>query len=102
MAAAVVPMYLEFFHKRIKDTIKSKKLTVVFKILVRLSRFLRVLGIDVRKRVFASIYNTLGGSAIEFICGGAALNTELIKFYDDIGIVVLNGYGLTECLRHFN
>ena len=97
MAAAVVPMYLEFFHKRIKDTIKSKKLTVVFKILVRLSRFLRVLGIDVRKRVFASIYNTLGGSAIEFICGGAALNTELIKFYDDIGIVVLNGYGLTEC-----
>lgn len=94
---AVVPLYLEFIHKRIMDTIKGKKITVLFRILIRISRLLRAIGHDVRRKLFASIHESLGGCVNEFVCGGAALNTELIKFFDDIGIIVINGYGLTEC-----
>lgn len=97
MAVAVVPLYLEFIYKRIKDTIKEKKLTLLFKLLIKISRFLRAIGIYLRRKMFASVYKPFGGSIAEFISGGAALNPDLIKFYDDIGIIVINGYGLTEC-----
>lgn len=31
------------------------------------------------------------------VCGGAPLSTDLVAFFDAIGITVLNGYGITEC-----
>ena len=31
------------------------------------------------------------------ICGGAALNQDIIDTFDAIGITILNGYGITEC-----
>ncbi len=33
----------------------------------------------------------------EVICGGAALNQDIIDFFDAIGITLMNGYGITEC-----
>ncbi|HHW93441.1 MAG TPA: long-chain fatty acid--CoA ligase [Clostridiaceae bacterium] len=97
MAVAVVPIHLEFIHKRIRSTIKSKKLKVMFKLAVRIGRLLRAIGIDIRRKLFASILKTLGGSITDFISGGAALNPDIVQFFDDIGIIVINGYGLTEC-----
>jgi long-chain acyl-CoA synthetase len=31
------------------------------------------------------------------VCGGAPLNQDLVKGFDDLGISVYNGYGITEC-----
>lgn len=41
--------------------------------------------------------NTFGGKLEMIICGGAALNQDIIDFFDAIGITILNGYGITEC-----
>lgn len=46
---------------------------------------------------FKSVISTFGGNLDLIICGGAPLNTELVKAFDSFGITLLNGYGITEC-----
>jgi long-chain acyl-CoA synthetase len=46
--------------------------------------------------VFSRVRAGIGGKAEEFISGGAPLGRELAEWYADIGIRILEGYGLTE------
>jgi long-chain acyl-CoA synthetase len=46
--------------------------------------------------VFSKVRAGMGGKAREFISGGAPLGRELAEWFADIGICVLEGYGLTE------
>ena len=46
--------------------------------------------------VFSKVRSGMGGRAKEFISGGAPLGRELTEWYADIGIRILEGFGLTE------
>ena len=46
--------------------------------------------------VFSKVRAGMGGKAREFISGGAPLGRELGEWFADIGIRILEGYGLTE------
>ena len=65
--------------------------------LVKISNALRKCGVDLRKLFFKSVISAFGGNLNLIICGGAPLSSALIKGFDDLGITVLNGYGITEC-----
>ena len=54
-------------------------------------------GIDVRRKLFAQVHEQLGGNLKYIIVGGAALDPEYEQGLYDLGIQVLNGYGITEC-----
>ncbi len=54
---------------------------------------LRVLDALVLKKVRAS----LGGRLKYVISGGASLDQKIAKFFQTVGILILEGYGLTEC-----
>jgi long-chain acyl-CoA synthetase len=46
--------------------------------------------------VFSKVRAGMGGNAEEFISGGAPLGRELTEWFADLGIRILEGYGLTE------
>lgn len=91
----VVPLYIESFCKKIQAGIRRKN-GKKFRAALKLSSILRKIGIDIRKRLFAEVRSSFGGNLDVFICGGAELDQHLIDMLDDLGITVLNGYGMTE------
>ena len=48
------------------------------------------------KMVFKKLRERTGGRIKFFISGGSALNTKLAEFFDGIGIMIYQGYGMTE------
>ena len=93
----VVPLIVETLYKNIWTTARKQRKDKVLKILVSISNLLRKFHVDLRKVFFKSVISTFGGNLELIICGGAPLNFELVKGFDDFGITVLNGYGITEC-----
>ena len=91
-----VPLILEAMYKKIQKGIKEKHLTIPFKILTGISNFLLKCGIDVRRKLFKSVINELGGHLRIVIYGAAPMDKSTIKGLKNIGIELLNGYGLTE------
>jgi long-chain acyl-CoA synthetase len=54
------------------------------------------LHIDVRRRLFKEVIDQLGG-ALRFVFSGAsALDPEVVKGFETMGISVVQGYGMTE------
>ena len=94
----LVPLFVETFYKRIMSAAeKSGKLNTLKKG-IKISNFLLKFGIDIRKKLFGeSVLSNFGGELEMIICGGAALNQDIIDFFESIGVTILNGYGITEC-----
>lgn len=93
----LVPAFVELFYKKIWTNAKETKKDVALKIMIKVSNFLRIFGIDLRKKLFKSIHEAFGGNLIKIVTGGAPIRAELGIFFDSIGIDLINGYGITEC-----
>ncbi|MCI8481925.1 MAG: long-chain fatty acid--CoA ligase [Clostridia bacterium] len=91
-----VPLILEAMYKKIQKGIRQKHLQVPFAILTFISNLLLTCGIDVRRKFFKTVINELGGHLRLVIYGAAPMDKSTIKGLKNIGIELLNGYGLTE------
>jgi len=93
----LVPLFVETMHRKIWQTAEKSGKAGMLRLLIKVSNILRKLGIDLRRKLFRSIHDIFGGKLEFIICGGAALNQDIIDTFDAIGITILNGYGITEC-----
>ncbi len=93
----IVPAYAEVFYKKIISTAKKEGKLKMLNAMIKVSNFLRKFGIDIRRKLFKSVIDGLGGNMYKFVCGGAPVRAEIGNFFEDIGIVFMNGYGITEC-----
>ena len=93
----VVPLFVETLYKNIELNIKKQHKEKAFCIGVKLCRMLKKIHIDITDKVFAEVKEAFGGKLKIIMCGGALLGEDLIRNYNDIGINLFQGYGLTEC-----
>ena len=93
----MVPAILEAIYKTIQSKISADpKLAKKFSFGMKLTRFLRKFGIDIRKKVFKSVHDMFGGELTHIVIGGAAIEPEILDFFNDLGFAAIQGYGLTE------
>lgn len=92
----LVPLYLETFYRKITAGIKDKGKEKTVKFMMKMCDVLH-LGKKIRRKLFASILENLGGDVNMIITGGAPISQEILDFFSAIGIDTLNGYGITEC-----
>lgn len=86
-------IYRQLWHQASKKPGMAKKLKLGMKV----SGLLKKINIDVTRRLFAIIHENLGGHLRLFISGAAAIDPVVAKGFRDIGIKLVQGYGLTEC-----
>lgn len=91
-----VPLLMEAMYKKIMAGIRKKGKEKTFERGVKLARMLRKAKIDVRRRLFKDVIDELGGSLRMVVSGASALDAAVINGYQDIGIEVVQGYGMTE------
>ncbi|MBO6014059.1 MAG: AMP-binding protein, partial [Oscillospiraceae bacterium] len=92
-----VPLILQTLEKEILNTARRQGKLEKLRKAVRLSGAMQRIGIDLSGYLFREIRELLGGRLHTVICGGAALDPELIRFFRALGIEILQGYGITEC-----
>ena len=91
-----VPILLESIYKKIQEGIKKQGKTKVVAVAKKISNFLLKLHIDIRRKLFKSIIDELGGALRFVISGGAPLDKKVAQGFNELGINVVQGYGLTE------
>lgn len=93
----LVPMVVENMYDKVMIQVKKKIPQQKLDKIITISNMLRKVGIDIRRYLFKDILKAFGGNLECIICGGAALNPEVIEGFDNFGICVYEGYGITEC-----
>ena len=91
-----VPLLIEAIYKRIEQGIAKKGKEKTIKVAKEVSNFLLKCHIDIRRKLFKQIIDELGGSMRYVISGGAPLDKKVAKGFNELGINVAQGYGLTE------
>lgn len=91
-----VPILFESMYKKVMKGIEKKGKLEKVKKGIKISQFLLKFGIDIRKKLFKEIHDNLGGKVRLFVAGGAALDPEAEKGFNELGFTMYQGYGLTE------
>ena len=91
-----VPLMLEIMYKKIRKGIEEKGKTKLVDNMAKICNGLLKVGIDIRRKVFKEILENLGGKIRLLIAGGAAMSRDAIQGFLNLGINLLQGYGLTE------
>ncbi len=97
-AFAVVPQFFYLIHQRIFEEIRKRGILTrrIFAALVTLNRNLRKIGINAGKLFFGKIHETLGRKMRYLVTGGSRFDPKIATDFHDLGIDVLQAYGLTE------
>lgn len=92
-----VPRVLEGFYKKIIDGVKEKKKLFMFRMITGLSGFWKAIGLGFLVRaVQKPVQDIFGGRCNVLISAGATLKPKIRKFFEKMGFVVGDCYGLTE------
>ena len=91
-----VPLLVEAIYNKVVKEIDKQRKTKLIKNAIRVSNFLLKFHIDIRRKLFKQIIDQLGGKMRFVISGGAPLDPKIQKGFIDLGIDMVQGYGLTE------
>ena len=91
-----VPLLVEAIYNKVVKEIDKQGKTKLIKKAIKISNFLLKFHIDIRRKLFKQIIDQLGGKMRFVISGGAPLDPKVQKGFIDLGIDMVQGYGLTE------
>lgn len=91
-----VPLLVEAIYNRIQKEIEKQGKTKLIKNAIKVSNFLLKFHIDIKRKLFKQVIDQLGGKMRFVISGGAPLDPKVEQGFIDLGIRMVQGYGLTE------
>lgn len=96
MLLAVPLIFENLYNNIMKNVRKQGKEKLVRKVL-SVNKVTKKVGIDLNKLLLKDILKVFGGRMRVLISGGAAIDPAILEFFNDLGFISVQGYGLTEC-----
>lgn len=93
----LVPLFVSTMYKKIISEAKRSGKDKILTVAAKVAHYLSFAGIDMSERLFKDVREAFGGRLEKIICGGAALDPEMIELFESFGISIYEGYGITEC-----
>lgn len=91
----VVPRFLELFISKMEKTIEKNGQTKKFSKAVKIAK---IFPNSIKRIVFfRRVHKAFGGRMRMFLVGASAMNPKDAEHMRKIGIITLQGYGMTEC-----
>lgn len=91
-----VPLLIESIYKKINSNIVKSHKEGLVNSMIHITNALNAVNIDIKRKVFKEIHENLGGNLRIIVSAAAPIDEKVGKWLQDIGIVFLQGYGLTE------
>lgn len=91
-----VPLLVNKMYENIAKEIEKQGKTKLINIATKISNFLLKIHIDLRRVIFKQVLNQLGGKMRFIVSGGAPLDKNVSIKFNEMGIHLIQGYGLTE------
>lgn len=92
-----VPAIFETMHNKVWKQARAsgadKKMTFMMKTARKTGLFNNI---KAMRKIFEKVHSSLGNNIELFIAGGAAINPQVIKDYEALGLPMIQGYGMTE------
>jgi len=97
-AFAVVPQFFYLIHEKLMQEIakRGRVTQKVFAAMVAVNRTLRKVGVNAGHVFFRKVHDTLGPKMRYLVTGGSRFDPEIARAFRDLGIDILQAYGLTE------
>lgn len=92
-----VPLIFEGLYKKIWQNAKKSGKADTLKKIIAINKKTKKIGLDLAPIFFKQIHALLGGRMKVLICGGAAIDPDILQGFRDFGVNAVQGYGLTEC-----
>ena len=92
-----VPAVFETMHKKVWKQAEASGQAGKMRAMMNLARKTKLYNNqEVMRKIFSKVHTSLGNNVSLFIAGGAAINPEVIRDYEALGIPMIQGYGMTE------
>ena len=92
-----VPAVFETMHKKVWKQAEASGAAGKMKKMMMLAQKTRLFNNQkVMRKIFSQIHMSLGNNLELFISGGAAINPQVIRDYEALGLPMIQGYGMTE------
>ena len=92
-----VPLIFESLYKAIMKNVRKAGKEDLVKRILKINKKTSKVGINLNKMLLKDILKVFGGRMRVLISGGAAIDPAILQFFNDLGFVAVQGYGLTEC-----
>ncbi len=92
----VVPALIENLMKKVNKGIEKQGKTKTVKLMIKITNALGKIGRVLKKKVFKQILDNLGGRIRIIVSAAAPIDAAVGKEIENLGIMFVQGYGLTE------
>ena len=92
-----VPALFETLYKTIMRNVRKQGKEGLVKKVMSVNKVTRKIGLDLNKLLLKDILKVFGGRMRVLISVGAAIDPAILQFFNDLGFIAVQGYGLSEC-----